>query len=150
MTEKPMPTFRTKLSQWGLGSRVLVLGLAMLLAGVSIISVGRTLRGNWSDLPGAAVAVGVCLTGTLLSLLVGHRFRHPDQAMISLLLGMMFRTGLPACVALSWHFFAAPLADAAFVYYLLLFYFVSLTVERTLALPPDSPGKAQPLRGRDG
>ena len=139
-----MTTLRAKISQCGIGFRAGLLSLAMLLATSMILPGGRVLRGNWSDLPAAMVAAAVCLAGAMASLLVAHRFRRREQAMISLLLGMAFRTGFPFFAALSWHFFVAPLADGAFVYYLLLFYLAALAVERALSLPPpQAPGKAR-------
>ena len=51
------------------------------------------------------------------------------------LVGMMIRMGIPLAAALTVYFRGGPLADAGFLYYLVVFYPVTLTAETLLFLP---------------
>ena len=55
------------------------------------------------------------------------------------LLGMMVRMGIPLAAALIVYFSGGPLADAGFLYYLVVFYPVTLTAEIFLSRPHSDP-----------
>ena len=59
----------------------------------------------------------------------------PSQAIANVLVGMMLRMGMPLGVALAVHLRGGLLAGGGFLYYLLLFYPVTLGVETALTLP---------------
>ena len=64
-----------------------------------------------------------------------------------MLVGMLVRMGIPLGAALLVVFRGGPLADAGFLYYLVVFYLVTLTVETFLALGGRVPRKKMPPTG---
>jgi len=83
----------------------------------------------------ATVAGGVCLLASALALWVGHVHRAPNQAFQGVLLALMLRTGIPLGFAVVAHSSAGLLTWSGLVYYLLVFYLVSLAAEVVLSLP---------------
>jgi hypothetical protein len=84
----------------------------------------------------AAVAALLCLVGAEGALVVGRALRGPENALLSLMLGMTLRTGIPMIFAIFLHFGGNPLANVEFLYYLGGFYAITLTVGVYLSLPP--------------
>jgi uncharacterized membrane protein YfcA len=95
--------------------------------------------GPWA----AAAAAGLCLAGAAVALAVSHRLRGPQRALHGLLLGTAGRMGIPLGFGLALHLLSRPLAEAGLLYYLLVFYPVTLGVEIALSLPP----RPQPTPG---
>jgi len=93
----------------------------------------------------AAVAVVCCLPGAVLALLVGELLGDPALALHRMLLGMMFRMGIPLALALAIDLGGGRLVETGFLYYLGAFYPVVLGVETVLSLPP-----AEGCRQRSG
>jgi len=91
----------------------------------------------------AAVAGVCCLVSAILALVSGEPFRAKQQLLHAMLVGMAFRMGLPLGIGLAIYAYAAPLVEAGFVYYLLIFFELTLLVEVFLSLPP-----AQALGGK--
>jgi len=82
-----------------------------------------------------AAAGGVCLLAAWIALIVGESLRRPQYALAGVLLAMLIRMGIPLAAALLVFLRGGPLADAGFLYYLVLFYPVTLTAETFLLLP---------------
>ena len=83
----------------------------------------------------AAVAAALCLAGAESALIVNRMLPGAKNALLSLLLGMMLRMGIPLICALILHFYGNPLANAEFLYYLGGFYAITLMVGAYLSLP---------------
>jgi len=82
---------------------------------------------------GAAAAV--CLLGAWVALAVAHWLRAPAHVLVGMLLGMAARMGIPLGFGVGCHLYGGALAEAGVLYYLLLFYPVTLGVETALSLP---------------
>jgi hypothetical protein len=82
-----------------------------------------------------AVAAALCLVGAEGALAVSRMLQGPENALLSLLLGMMLRMGVPLICALILHFRGNPLANAEFLVYLGGFYAITLAVGVYLSLP---------------
>ena len=112
-----------------------VLGLAVAVLAAVLLPVAGWMDGG-AGVAAAAVAAAVCMSGAAGALGISHLLRGPELALPSLLLGMAARTGLPLLLAIVIQFRGGPLADAGFLYYLLVFYPVTLSLETVLSLPP--------------
>ena len=114
--------------------RLFWLVAAGLLLALALLPTGWATHG-WSGLGASALALGVCFFGALAAFCVSAAMQGPTRAMVSLLLGMSLRMGVPLASALVVEIRGGPLAGAGFVYYLLLSYLVMLGVETVLSLP---------------
>ena len=83
----------------------------------------------------AGVAAASCLLGAATALVVSHLLREPQHAMAALLVATTARMGVPLLVGLVAYLRGGPLAEAGLLYYLLVFYPVTLAVEIGLSLP---------------
>ena len=101
---------------------------------VPVLPVAILLRG-WEGLAAAAAAAVFCLAGATIALVVSHLFRRPKQVLAGMLLGMAARMGIPLGFGLACHLHAGALAQAGLLYYLLVFYPVTLGIETVLSLP---------------
>ncbi len=109
---------------------LVVLGLYALVAPVAGFFCGGP-AGIWA----AAAAALLCLAGAGLALVVSHALREPNHALYGMLLGMAARMGIPLGFGLVCHLQGGALAEAGLLYYLLVFYPVTLGVETALSLP---------------
>lgn len=92
---------------------------------------------GFRDLDGvmsAAVAMMVCLFAGVISEIAVRLFNDPTQVMYRVLFGMLLRMGIPLGFCMAVHSLGGRLADAGFVYYLLVFYMVTLVVDTLLTL----------------
>jgi hypothetical protein len=129
-----MATWLANLSHRGLRTRGMVLGLVVLgtyglVAPVAGLLSG--LAGLWT----AAAAAAFCLAGAEVALLVSPLSRRPKRALFGMLLGMAARMGIPLGFGLGCHVQGGVLAQTGLLYYLLVFYPVTLGVETALWLP---------------
>jgi len=125
----------------GLGTRVglLIAVDAVLLAVVAAIAGPL---GGAATVLAAVVAAAICLVGAVPALVVSWRLQRRDKALEGMGIAMLLRMGIPLGFALAIHFQGGGLAEAGFLYYLLLFYPVTLGVETVLSLPKtDPPGR---------
>jgi len=96
----------------------------------------------------AAAAAGLCLLGAVLALAVTHRFRDPRHLGQAFLVGMLPRMGIPAGGAIGLELLGGILAEGGVLYYLLVFYPITLAAEAWLSLPlRDGPGQSSPPGG---
>lgn len=127
---------RLRNSRWTVQSAAIA--GAVLLTGSAVAPVAIWHAGK-GGLVAAVVAAAVCLTGAEVALLLGRRFREPHRAWIAFTIGMVPRMGVPLVAALIANFSAGPLVDCGFLYYLILFYFVTLGLETAVSAPFDPP-----------
>ena len=114
-----------------LGFILLVGALALTFAAVGPISYYTD---GEIGLAAASLAAVGCLLGGLAALAGSWLWRGTDAALINLLVGMMFRTGVPLGLALAVFYSGRPLVDAGFARCLLVFYLVTLVVETLVSV----------------
>jgi len=98
-------------------------------AAMLVVGPVAAYMGGVEALRAAAVAALVCLAGSELGLAASLPFRNPQTLWLGVLLGMLPRLGIPLGFAAFFSFQGGRLANAGFLYYLLVFYLVSLAVE---------------------
>lgn len=118
-------------------SRIIVscvwLTLALLLAFPAFAWYGYS-QHSTDGLAAAAIAFGVCWLGSALALLCSAMFQGPQQATNSLMLGMMFRMGLPLGAGLLLTTQNGILAEAGVIGMIVVYYLLALVVETLLSL----------------
>jgi hypothetical protein len=93
----------------------------------------------------AEAAAGIlCLLGALLALQIAGFLQDPKMLALGFMAGMLPRMGIPIGGVLFLHLQMKPLAEAGILYYLLLFYPITLALETAFILP--SPTK--PFSGK--
>ena len=115
--------------------RAICLGGVVLVATAAILPLGWAITGNRMGIFTGATAAGACLLGTWIALFLSEPLRRPQYMLALVLVGMMIRMGIPLAAALIVFFLGGPLADAGFLYYLVVFYAVTLSVEIYLSMP---------------
>jgi hypothetical protein len=109
--------------------------LTAVCAGAGLLSavVGYAHSG-WMGILAAFLAVAVCWTGAIGSLVIAGLFRAVSQTVPGVLLGMPIRMGVPlmACLVLIRQ--GSRLLDAGIVAMILLTYFVTLIADTWLLL----------------
>jgi hypothetical protein len=124
-----------ELSSRGLAARGALLA-AVVLAEYALVGPLAGVLGGLPGVAAAAAAAGLCLAGAGLALVVSHAFcGRPKYALYGVLLGMALRMGIPLGLGLTCHILGMALARAGLLYYLLVFYPVTLGVETALSLP---------------
>lgn len=132
-----------RLRSWSLATRAALLGLVVVVVCAAVAPVAWWLSGPLG-LAAAAAAAGVCLLGAVLALVVSHLLGGPKAALYGLLFGMALRMGIPLVFAVTIHLKGGVLARSGFLYYLILFYPVTLGVETALSLPKTDPAGRHP------
>jgi hypothetical protein len=126
--------------------RVMVLLSALLAAG--IIALPMAFYSSGADgIFAASVSLAVCLFGGVMALLCAGHFDKPHLVLYQVMSGMFFRMATPLGFCTLIYLNGGRLVEAGMVYYLLAFYFVTLSVEIIqLAIPPttcaSAPAKA--------
>ena len=85
-----------------------------------------------SGLTAVGVAAICCGLGAIGGRCVNSCFRKRESLIQRVLGGMLVRMGIPLGAALSVQLHGGPLAEAGFVYYVLVFYILTLGVETGL------------------
>ena len=135
-----MEIWFSNLRNRSLATRAAVLAVVMVLF-YALVAPMALCVGGPSALPASAAAGGICLLGAAIALAVGHVQRSPQAVLYGMLLGMAARMVIPLVCGLIIHLQGGPLTEAGFLYYLLVFYPVTLAVETALSLPQvDRPG----------
>jgi hypothetical protein len=137
-----------------LRNRSLPVRLAVLvLAVLAVYALAAPVAVQWGGAQGlaaAAVAAGLCLAGAAAAIVTTRRLRGdcsnsrvnengtvPFKApLLALWLGMALRMGIPLAVGLTLHLHGGMLAQAGLLWYLLLFYPVTLIAGTIVSLPP--------------
>jgi hypothetical protein len=108
--------------------------LLAVLAALAVIGPVAAHRGGSHGFWAAAVAAALCLSGATVALLLSHALRGGKLVLYAVLLGMAARLGVPLGLGLALHLCNEPLANSGLLFYLLVFYPVSLIVEIYLSL----------------
>lgn len=127
-----------RLQRGGLLLQSSVLGLVVAVAYGLVAPVAGYLAGGVA-LAAAAVAAAFCLGGAAVALLMAHLFRGPNAALAGVVLGMGARMVIPLGGGFACHSHGGPLAEAGLLYYLLVFYPITLALETWLSLPETKP-----------
>ena len=112
--------------------------MGVTLAVLAMAGSVALVLGGGTALAAAVVAAGACLAGAVAALIASHALAGASLALAALLTGMAARLGIPLALGLAIHLHGGPLAEAGLLYYLLLFYPVTLGVETLLSLPATS------------
>ncbi len=134
MGQQRVDSWYKRLRRRNLATRAAMVGLALMPILVIAAPIAHWLRG-WTGVAAALMAAGVCLLGATAALVASHVFRSPQQVLQGVLLGMAARMGLPLALAVIVLLVGGRLADAGFLFYLLVFYPVTLGVETAMSLP---------------
>ncbi len=145
---EPRPTFSDWIDRMSLSKRVLLLGLTVALLFSVVGPIAWFLSGK-PGLTAAAVAAGICLLSATLALIVSYALRRPAVALYGLLFGMALRMGIPLVFAGAVHLYGGGLAKAGVLYYLLVFYPLTLGIETVLSLPKVEPWKPPQSTSQD-
>lgn len=140
-----MATWLADLKNRSLATRAGMLVLVVLVLYALAAPVAWHLGGS-TGVWAASAAAGLCFCGAVLALVIAHLFRAPQHVLYGMLLGMAPRMGIPLGFGLAYHFYGGGLAEAGLLYYLLVFYPITLGVETVLSLPQTdcSPCRAEP------
>lgn len=112
-----------------------VLGLVVLAVSAFVAPVAGRLGGR-AGLMAAMAAAALCFLGAVLALWVSHRVTGGSrQVGLGFVAGMVPRMGVPILGGVFFQLFVEALAKEGFLYYLLLFYPITLAVETALQLP---------------
>ncbi|MCR4415843.1 MAG: hypothetical protein NUV77_25800 [Thermoguttaceae bacterium] len=101
-----------------------------------------------SGFPGvvaATLAALACWLGASAAMVAGERYRAPRMAVAGFFAGMVFRIGVPLGLVFFARLGGGALFDLGLLYYLLVFYAVTLAVEIAMSLPK---GSASDLLGK--
>jgi len=109
-----------------------VLFISLVLVGLVAWPLAFNFKGN-GGLAAALVAAGICLVAGMLSLMANEAFRGPQFVMHHVLFGITIRMGIPLVACMWIYYNGGTLAEGGLVYYLLVFYLVTLLVETMLA-----------------
>ena len=133
-TTRPMrPTFEA-IRNLGTGVRLGLLTAAVLGLLLVVGPVAWAFRGLMGSLA-AGIAAAACLAGAAPALAAGRWLGKPSQVVPNALIGTALRMGIPLGIGLAIHLHNGPLAKAGLLYYLLVFYPVTLGIETALTLP---------------
>ena len=128
-----------RLPQKNLLFRIVFLGAVTLVATAIILPLGFLISCNRVGVLAGATAGGICLLAAWVALTLSEPLRRPQSVLTLVHVGMMARMGIPLAAALIVYFRGGPLADAGFLYYLIVFYPVTLTAETFLSWPERVP-----------
>jgi hypothetical protein len=117
-----------------LAARSILLGSVVAVLYGLVAPIAFSLGGT-TALVAAGAAAGLCLLGAGLALVISHSLRKPKYALYGVLLGTAVRTGIPLGLGLTLFTLGGTLVQAGLMYYLLVFYLVTLGVETFLSLP---------------
>lgn len=117
--------------------RLAVLAAVMLAAYCLAVPAVAGL-GGIRAMQAAGVAAGLCLAGAAAAMLIANRLRGTHAMLASVWLGMILRLGVPLTAGAIIHFHGGPLAQVGLLWYVVVFYPITLIVGTLLALPPSS------------
>jgi uncharacterized membrane protein YiaA len=94
---------------------------------------------RWNGVWAAGVAAAICWVSALATLVIGAVFGCGTNAVKGVLLGMVFRMGVPFAAGIVLHQRGGELAEAGVFGMILGYYFVTLVVETVLAVRLTAP-----------
>jgi hypothetical protein len=145
MTDGRRLILKHKLAGFGLPAQSAVVGGALLLVWLLLAPLAVSLDGSLG-LVAAAIAAGACWMGAQFSLLIATLVRGTDHLLHRIVLGMTARSMFPLVLGAGLHIRNPQLAAAGLIFYVLVFYMVSLAAETALLLAqvpqPLAPKKA--------
>ena len=124
----------TKLREKSLLARIAVLTAIVALALAISLPPAWMIGGQFAMLA-AMTAAAACLCGGVLALAISGLFRDPAQAFVGVLLGMFADMGVPLAVAVACHLGGGELSRSGVIFYLLIFFPITLAVKTVLSLP---------------
>jgi hypothetical protein len=113
------------------GSRSLVLLAVTAATAALVLPVAAVLAGV-AGLGAAVLAMSICLASGVLVFWLIRNLHGPESVLYQVLLGMMPRMGIALGACMAIYYRGGWLVDAGVVYYLLVFYFVTLAAETAL------------------
>ena len=129
-----MPKLLLKLREKSLPARIAVLAAVdVLTLAISLLPAWK-IGGNLAMLA-ATIAAAACLVGGILALVISDLFHDPAQAFAGVLLGMFAGMGVPLVVAMACHLGGGELSQGGVMFYLLIFFPITLAVKTILSLP---------------
>jgi hypothetical protein len=123
------------MSRKSLPSRAVRLTAVVVAAAAIVLPAGWLFTHNRAGLFAGVAAAGICWFAALLAMVTGERLRASGQIMAFLVTGTVIRTGIPLMAVLVAIFYGRPLDDSGFLYYLIVFYPITLAAEIILILP---------------
>jgi hypothetical protein len=136
-----MVSWLSDLRDRGMAVRLSTLGIVVLVALGLAVPIAFSVGGLTATAT-ATLAAGLCLAGAAAALIVGDYLRGPGGVLVALWLGMILRLGVPFAVGVTIHLHGGPLARAGLLWYLLVFYPITLLVGTILSLPPRNRQRA--------
>jgi hypothetical protein len=133
-----MIAFLQNLRNRGVAVRLGTLTTTMLVALAAATPVAIRV-GGLNAVAAAATAIGLCLAGAALALILADRLRTSNSMLAGLWIGVALRTGAPFVAGMAIHLQGGPLAQTGLLWYLLVFYPIALTAGTILSLPPTKP-----------
>lgn len=122
-------------SSWNQGA---ALAFVVLFAALCVAPVA-VLIGGWDGLEAALVAAGLCLLGAEVGLGLCLPLRRPARLWVASVAAMVPRLGIPLGLGTILHLCCGRLADAGLLYYLVVFYPVTLGFETVLIVLGNAP-----------
>jgi hypothetical protein len=129
-----MATWLSNLSNRSTAIRLMVLTTAVI-AEFAIAAPLSVRLGGVTALAAATMAAGLCLAGAAAALVISDRLRGPNGTLAALWLTMTLRMGVPFLAGTIIHCHGGPLARAGLLWYLLVFYPLTLVIGTILSLP---------------
>ena len=121
----------------------------MLLAIAVSLAVSYAIHPAGTSIAACTLAGGVCLLAGWLALGLSEMLRRPQQVLALVVAGGIVRIGIPFAMAIAVYLWGGPLVSEGFLYYLIAFYLVTLTVEIVLILPANRPREKPVSASRD-
>ncbi len=84
---------------------------------------------GWIGVTAVVLAGGVCWLGGLISEWIASGQEAPDRVVLCVVGGMLPRMGIPLIVCFFVYLRGGVLVEAGFVYYILVFYLITLVVD---------------------
>jgi hypothetical protein len=135
-----------KLAGLGLVSQSALIGCALVVAWLLLAPLAMRLNGS-DGLRAAAIAAVCCWLGAQFSLLIAAMIRGGATLMTRIWLGMIARAMFPLVVGTALHLRDPQLAAAGLIFYVLVFYMVTLAADTALLLS-QVPESVAPRKAR--
>lgn len=116
-----------------LGKRAAVFVALLLIALLPVGAVAYSLYGTLG-LTAAAVAWAICVGSGLAALIISLLLRDTPLVLYQVLFGFALRMGIPLALCMVMVTQGSPLVDAGFIFYILVFYMVTLLIDTALLL----------------